>query len=160
MSLRTVFELSDEWHEAIANHQSDDNTLFPEPWTGPAEVDGYLIVPITNTADLYREGNRMRHCVASYAHQVTWRQCYFYHVEKKGKPIATVELLREGTKPKLGQVRGPCNAVADKKIMQILRKWARQVKELPAPEGAQQTDSSGPRLVQNVGDHELDDIPF
>ena len=48
MSLRTVFELSDEWHEAVADHQSDHNTPFPKPWAGPAEVDGYQITPITN----------------------------------------------------------------------------------------------------------------
>ena len=126
-----------------------------EPWAGPADVDGYQIVPITNTADLYREGKRMRHCVGSYTYDVTGHRCYFYHVEKKGKPIATAQLLRGGTKPKLGQVRGPCNSIVDKKVIQILRKWVRQIKEVPALERPFQTEISGPRLAQ------LDDeIPF
>ena len=160
MSLRTVFRLSDEWHEAVANHQSVDPTPFPKPWTGPTDVDGYQIVPITNSAELYREGKRMRHCVGTYGGEAMSGECYFYHVEKEDKPIATVELLREGNKPKVGHVRGPCNAIVDKKVMQILRKWARQVKELPALEGVRQMETTGPRLVQNVCDHELDDIPF
>ena len=158
MSLRTVFELSDEWHEAVADHQSDHNTPFPKPWAGPAEVDGYQITPITNTAELYREGKRMRHCVGSYANETIWGEWYFYHVEKSGEPVATAQLLREGTKPKLGQVRGPCNAIVDKKIMQILRKWVRQIKEVPALERARLTEVGGGGLSQ-AGDLDCE-IPF
>jgi len=159
MSLRTVFGLSDEWHEAVANHQSNHSTPFPEPWTGPAEVDGYQIVPITNTEELYREGKRMWHCVASYANETILGNCYFYHVEKEAKPIATTQLLREGTKPKLGQVRGPCNAIVDKKIMQILRKWVRLVKKLPAPKEVRQTEFSCLPSAQTAGDLDSE-IPF
>ncbi len=124
-----------------------------------AEVDGHQITPITNTAELYREGKRMRHCVISYANETIWGEWYFYHVEKEGKPIATAQLLREGTKPKLGQVRGPCNAIVDKKIMQILRKWVRQIKEVPALKRECQTDFSCPPLAQNAGDLDTE-IPF
>ena len=159
MSLRTVFELSDEWHEAVANHQSAHSTPFPKPWTGSAEVDGYQITPIINTAELYREGKRMRHCVGNYANETIWGEWYFYHVEKEGKPIATVQLLRDGTKAKLGQVRGPCNSIVDKKITQILRKWIRQIQEVPAFERPGIAEGDGPRLFQNVGDLDAA-IPF
>ena len=90
----------------------------------------------------------MRHCVASYENEAFWGKCCFYHVEKGDEPVATVQLLREGTKPKLGQVRGPCNAIVDKKIMQILRKWVRQIKEVPALERPGLTEADGPRLAQ------------
>ena len=160
MSLRTVFELSDEWHEAVANHQSDHNTSFPEPWAGPAKVDGYHITPITDAAELYREGKRMRHCVGSYVNETIWGQWYFYHVEKEGQSIATAQLLREGTKPELGQVRGPCNAIVDKKLMHILGKWVRQIKKVPARKRPGLTEVGDPRLVQNVGGQWLDDLPF
>ena len=160
MSLRTVFGLSDEWHEAVANHQSAHSTPFPEPWAGPADVDGYQITPITNDAELYREGKRMKHCVGSYMSEVTWNNCYFHHVEKGDEPVATVQLLREGTKPKLGQVRGPCNSIVDKKIMQVLRKWVRQIKEVPALERPSLTEIDGPCVAQNAADQWLDDIPF
>ena len=93
----------------------------------------------------------MRHCVGSHANETIWGESYFYHVEKGSEPVATVQLLREGTKPKLGQVRGPCNAIVDKKIMQILRKWVRQIKEVPALERPGLTEAGNP----------LDDyIPF
>ncbi len=83
------------------------------------------------------------------------QRCYFYHVEKEGKPIATVELLRYGTKPTVGHARGPCNAIVDKKITQILRKWVRQIKEVPAVQAPGLPAVGDPRLAQ------LDDeIPF
>ena len=106
---------------------------------------------------LYREGKRMRHCVGSHENEAFWGNCCFYHVEKEGKPIATVQLLREGTKPKLGQVRGPCNAIVDKKIMQVLRKWMRQVKEVPALEESHLAQVGG----LDVAGLDLDaEIPF
>ena len=102
----------------------------------------------------------MRHCVGNYANETIWGEWYFYHVEKGGQPVATVQLLREGTKPKLGQVRGPCNAIVDKKIMQILRKWVRQIKEVPALERECQTGIDGPHLVLNEDGQLTDDLPF
>ncbi len=81
--------------------------------------------------------------------------CYIFHVEKGHTPAATVALFRDGTKAKLGQVRGPCNAIVDKKIMQVLRKWVRQIYEVPSFER--------PHLTQVGGLDEFaidDDIPF
>ncbi len=97
----------------------------------------------------------MRHCVGSYANETIWGEWYFYHVEKEGQSIATAQLLRKGTKPKLGQVRGPCNSIVDNKIMQILRKWVRQIKEVPALERPGLTEVGDPRVAQLD-----DDIPF
>ena len=98
---------------------------------------------------------RMRHCVGSYASQAVWGECYFYHVEKEGQPIATAQLVRLGTKPGLGQVRGPCNSIVDKKITQVLRKWVSQIKEVPAFERPTLTE------VGNPSSGELDgEIPF
>ena len=102
----------------------------------------------------------MRHCVGSYVNETIWGEWYFYHVEKDGQSIATAQLLREGTKPKLGQVRGPCNSIVDKKIMQILRKWVRQIKEVPALKRECQTEINGPHLVLNEDGRLTDDLPF
>ncbi len=161
MSLRTVFGLSDEWHEAVADHQSNHGIPFPKPWTGPADIDGCQITPITNSLELHREGKRMRHCVGSLENKAFRGNCCFYHVGKGGEPVATVELLREGTKPKMGQARGPCNAIVDKKIMQILRKWVRQIKELPTLGEADQIGIDGLNVNPNGPAQILDnEIPF
>ena len=155
MSLRTVFDLSDEWHQTMINHQGFGGPGFPEPWTGRAEIEGYEITPIEQRADLYREGKRMRNCVGSAADEVASGQRYFYHIEKGCTPIATLELLRNGTKAKLGQVRGPCNAIVDKKVMQVFRKWVRCIKEIPAFERPRLKEIGGLDVTQFD-----DDIPF
>ncbi len=73
-------------------------------------------------------------------------------------PQPEAQLVRLGTKPGLGQVRGPCNSIVDKKITQILRKWVSQIKEVPAFERPTLTEVGGPRLAQL--DDVDDEIPF
>jgi hypothetical protein len=70
MSLRTVTKLSAEWHEAVASNLSGPQHIFPAPWLPPATVNGLDIIPIDNSASLYREGASMHHCVGTYAEEV------------------------------------------------------------------------------------------
>jgi PcfJ-like protein len=135
MSLVTVRELSAEWHEAMAKKEDAKAVPFPEPWFPVASlVNGYEIVPITNSADLYREGKAMHHCVGSYDHMVIAGHTYIYGIREGDKRIATVEITRaEDNKPKLGQIRGPCNAPAPKEVVTATKRWLRSQKnELPA----------------------------
>ena len=67
MALRTAIQASHEWHEAVASHMDDAGDLaLPPPWYPPATQGGFDIVPLTTSADLYREGHAMHHCVATY----------------------------------------------------------------------------------------------
>ena len=56
MSLRTVTKLSAEWHEAVASNLTGPQHTFPAPWFPAATINGVEIIPIDNSADLYREG--------------------------------------------------------------------------------------------------------
>jgi hypothetical protein len=135
MSLATVRKLSADWHEAMAKKEEANAQPFPEPWF-PASplLNGYEIVPITNSGDLYREGKAMRHCVGSYSYQVINGSRYIYSIREGDKRIATVEIARDqDNRPALGQVRGPCNAPAPKEVVTAARRWLRSRKnELPA----------------------------
>jgi hypothetical protein len=134
MSLATVRKLSAEWHEAIEKKEDGVARPFPPPWF-PASplVNGYDIVPITNSADLNREGRVMHNCVGSYSDPVTTGDCYIYGIREGDKRIATVEIARDQhDKPYLAQIRGPCNAPAPKAIVTAAERWLRsQKKELP-----------------------------
>jgi hypothetical protein len=135
MSLATVRDLSAEWHEALQKKEDAKAVPFPEPWFPAAPlVNGYEIVPITNSADLYREGKAMHHCVGSYGHMVMAGNTYIYGTREGDKRIATVEIVRaDDNKPKLGQIRGPCNAPAPKEVVMATKRWLRSQKnELPA----------------------------
>ena len=125
MSLRTVMRLSADWHEAVANNMDGPEHAFPDPWVPATQLNGHDIVPITNSADLYREGAAMHHCVGTYADGVTSGYCYVYSVRHDGRRIATAQIVRAGNRPALAQIRGPCNAPAPKEIVAAVRRWLR-----------------------------------
>ena len=58
------------------------NFEFPDPWYPAGEFGGFEVIPITNGADLYREGRTMHHCVGTYADMVHSGAEYFYSVAK------------------------------------------------------------------------------
>jgi PcfJ-like protein len=123
MSLRTVTKLSADWHEAIANSMDGPQYSFPQPWLPATRLNGYEIVPITNSAELYREGDAMHNCVGTYAGDVMVGKSYIYSVREDDKRMATVQVVRAGDRPALAQIRGPCNAPAPKEIVAAVRRW-------------------------------------
>ena len=76
----------------------------------PTTQGCFDIVPLTTSADLYREGHAMHHCVATYVDQVRQGTSYIFSVRREGKRIATISLIRDGESVSIQQLRGPCNA--------------------------------------------------
>ena len=118
MSLRTVTTLSAEWHEAVAAGMDGPAAAFPPPWYPAAKIGDYDIVPIENSAALYREGAAMHHCVGTYSDEVHSGSRYLYGVHRDGQRVATLALARDptSTKARLLQLRGPCNAQPPKAV--------------------------------------------
>jgi hypothetical protein len=152
MSLATVRELSAQWHEAMAKKDDAEARPFPDPWF-PASplLNGYEIVPITNSADLYLEGKAMHHCVGSYNGLVIAGYRYIYGIREGDKRIATVEIARgQHDKPHLGQIRGPCNAPATEEIVTAAKRWLRsQRNELPALPAPQASSATQRQMVDD-----------
>jgi hypothetical protein len=129
MSVQTVMQLSDEWHEKVANARDGADYQFPPPWCAAGQVGDYEIVPITSNRDLYREGRALHHCVATYAGRVSSGGSYFYSVRKQGERVATVELYRSFDSDKrlaVRQMRGPCNAAVSKDVARAVRAWLKE----------------------------------
>jgi hypothetical protein len=129
MSLRTVMRLSGTWHEAVANNMDGPSYLFPEPWHNAGMVGDYEILPITNNADLYREGHAMHHCVGTYGDRVRCGETYIYSIRKHGDRIATAQVIKHGERASLDQLRGPCNSQVPKEVEGVVQKWLRSQKE-------------------------------
>jgi PcfJ-like protein len=125
MSLRTVTKLSAEWHEAVASNLSGPQHIFPAPWLPAATVNGLDIIPIDNSASLYREGASMHHCVGTYAEEVRAGRYYLYSICRDGDHVATAGLILDGGRARLHQLRGPCNAPAPKQISATVALWLR-----------------------------------
>jgi hypothetical protein len=99
MSLKTMTMLSDEWHKAVATTMDGPAATFPPPWYSPAKMGDYEIVPIDNSAALYREGAAMHHCVGTYTDKVQSGSLYVYGVHREGQRVATLAL--DVTRPAL-----------------------------------------------------------
>jgi PcfJ-like protein len=134
MSLKTVMTLSAEWHEAVAAAMDGPAAAFPPPWYAAAKIGDYGIVPIDNSAALYREGAAMHHCVGTYANAVQRGSLYVYSVRRDGQRVATLAIERgpTSTKARLVQLRGPCNAQPPKAVTLAVQRWLRAQGPLPA----------------------------
>jgi hypothetical protein len=136
MSLATVTKLSADWHEAVAVNMTGPNSEFPEPWCPGGVSCGFEIVPITTSADLYREGKLLHHCAGTYANSVHWGQCYLFSVRKDGAPLATLELVHREAGVAIGQLQGACNTKAPKEVERAVKSWLRAQTEFRLPEKA------------------------
>ena len=126
MSLRTVTRLSAEWHDAIASRLDGPQHIFPPPWIDTTHIDGLEIIPIDNSADLYREGAAMHHCVGTYSTDVRHGRCYIYSIRRNGERLATAAIVRKEGRPVLQEIRGPCNVEVSDKIKAAARRWLRR----------------------------------
>jgi hypothetical protein len=55
--------------EPVAANMTGRNFEFPEPWCPGGAFGGFDIVPITSSADLYREGKLLTACASASAVQ-------------------------------------------------------------------------------------------
>jgi PcfJ-like protein len=133
MSLRTVTTLSAEWHEAVAAGMNGPAAAFPAPWYPAAKIGDYDIVPIDNSAALYREGAAMHHCVGTYTDAVQSGSLYVYAVRRDDQSVATLALARDpsSTQARLVQLRGSCNAEPPKAVTLAVQRWLRAQEPLP-----------------------------
>ena len=168
MSLRTVARLSDEWHEAVANNMGETGggtrPAFPPPWIKGAKINGYEIVPIESAADLYLEGKKMHHCVGTYAWRVASGEAFLYSVRENEQRVATIMLVAEDGKPKIGGASGPYNARLPKKTITAVHRWLRGQRIIQPPKPKERDDiiPLGPDTAeyQAAGGDLDDEIPF
>jgi len=123
MSLRTVTKLSAEWHEAVASNLTGPQHTFPAPWFSAATINGVEIIPIDNSADLYREGAFMHNCIGTYADKVRGGRYCVYSIRRNGERVASAGLVLRNARAELDQLRGPCNAPTPKQITATVERW-------------------------------------
>src|SRR5262245_20187386 len=67
MSLKTVRQLTAEWHEAVANNMTEGELRkFPQPWIDGAEIDRDKIVHVTDARSIYLASSAMQTCANGY----------------------------------------------------------------------------------------------
>lgn len=121
-SLSTIIQLSNKYHIDVINLK---NRKFVE-WTKTYEDiildDKYLFKELTNNTDLSREGNRMRHCVGSYAERCLrgYTKIISLRDIEVNQNLLTIEISNE----KIVQVKGRLNREPYKNEKNIIQKFA------------------------------------
>ncbi len=129
MSVETVRTENKLWHEAIAKcDAAKSDYKIPAPWYPAGQVNGYEIVPLDSTDELWKEGRAMHHCAGSFDYRVAAGHCYIYSVRQGDNRIATVELVRKEGKVAPLQIRAACNAEPPKEVKAAVRKWISELK--------------------------------
>jgi len=90
------------------------------------EINGYKvgIFALRNGRELYLEGKKMRHCIASYADQIHARKdLYAYHVCSPDLEEATIMITRNSITWRLLEIRGIANRDVSSAMMFFVEQW-------------------------------------
>lgn len=124
---------ADSWHEAIAKEGDDENyiegmknVVYGPQWKNK-EYNGWTIRRIFTENDLTVEGNKMQHCVGSYADKVDMNSCAIYSLrDPQNQPHVTLEEepAESGT---FTQIFGKQNEEPNIKYKNILKEWFKTI---------------------------------
>ena len=104
------------------------------------------IVPISTSADLYREGHALHHCVGAQGDRVhTGEIVFLLYSQGTRNVLRHWNCSGDGGGVAIGQLRGSCNSQVSKKLVRAVRSWLRSQREFHFPKERKVAD---------------DDIPF
>lgn len=115
-----------EWHQQqcqVGDGEVYDDT-DEEVYVFP---DGYRIVKVTSANNLEVEGNKMRHCVGSYADQVQEGSVQIYSLrDTDNEPHVTIEI---DSNDWVNQIKGVANSEPKPEYKAKLKEWFSTTKE-------------------------------
>lgn len=81
----------------------------------------WSVVELHSSAELAKEGQRMRHCVATYSIRCLAGDCAIFSLRKNGRPQITIEV--DLPKPRIAQARGKFNRSATPTENAAIAQW-------------------------------------
>lgn len=137
---------AEEWHHRLARERTETQTLnklgfafdYRFPYGAiPDQLDlpPYSFHALRSGEELFEEGRALRHCVASYIAKVAHGHSYIIGVRQADRRIATVELvpsIGQGTRWRITQIAGPCNAPASDAVRTAAHLYLAQINRLQA----------------------------
>lgn len=124
-----LYHKSLEWHgRQVYNRlqRADAKTKTATPKVALPPVDNVKF--LSTVGEVIAEGNRMGHCIASYANYAVQGTCYLFHVEYKGHSASTMV----SPTGEVVQSYGPKNSknLASEYGKRVLGKWGRELASL------------------------------
>ncbi|MEO1292364.1 MAG: PcfJ domain-containing protein [Pseudomonadota bacterium] len=99
-------------------------------WHKAQRVRGFNVVPLLNAEALQDEGQRMNHCVGTYADSVAAGRCLVYAIRRGSQGVATFEVVpskHDYGAAEIVQIQGPGNSTPQTKAVSAAQEWlARQ----------------------------------
>ena len=124
-SLPGLRRRSDEWRRQVREGVKGRTEPPPLEWEsliGVQEAGGCRVVPLTSQAGLQQETNAMQHCVTAYGARCASGTSRIFSIQRGGERVATMEIVLQGDRWELGQVRGSRNAQASEEAQEAARK--------------------------------------
>ena len=126
---KTAIEASDAWHKAMA--ESGEGQFYTEgnrfivygPKWKNKDWDGWTIKRIYSKNDLEVEGNKMQHCVGSYADRVDSENTAIYSLrDPQNNPHVTIE-ENPPESHEINQIQGKQNREPIKEYKEMIKEW-------------------------------------
>ena len=145
---------SDRWHAEIARRPFGLAATAADwkvaidyaPLPSYVEVDGFTFHALQTREDIFVEGERMHHCVRTYADRVARGLSRLYSVRQGGKRAATLELRKStGSKYALAQLKGPCNARPPLPVARAVFTFLDKANEIVRSRSAEPAEGDGAR---------------
>ncbi|MEO0809811.1 MAG: PcfJ domain-containing protein [Pseudomonadota bacterium] len=106
-----------------------DTRRGPGRYSKRRKMNQYSLVPLVTARDLYEEGEKMNHCVATYTSAVAQGHCKIFSVQRYGRRIATLEIRwshGQCAQPIINQLLGHSNAAVDSDVYLAVGDWLKQ----------------------------------
>ena len=128
--VRDLPDIHDQMAERfVAVHNFfDDDTVFQDPPVPEPEVSDKNsaagIYALQTARDLYFEGERMRHCIASCSKRIALdKNVYAYHVSSPAGEEATILIIRDDITWRILEIRGVANRKVSKDTRLYVESW-------------------------------------
>jgi hypothetical protein len=155
---------SDRWHAEIARRPFGlaamaadwQVTIDYAPLPSQLVVDGFAFQALQTREAIYVEGERMHHCVRTYADRVVAGYSRLYSVRQGGERVATLELRkawRSGSplpRYELAQLKGPCNARVSRDVAAAVTAFVRRVNDFVVSRSAPSPAASAAQPPANL----------
>lgn len=119
---------------AQRNQPYRDTSWSAHGWnweTTDSEGKQWSVLELTSGAELYEEGNAMRHCVAGYSNSCKEGKTAIFSLSTSGRKQLTIEVSLPNRR--VVQARGVCNRPATEKEMKIVGQWCAEILECLVP---------------------------
>ena len=127
-SITSLAELEALHDRLIENYNATEETKLENryldlygDYPSPPLPGNDFLQPLNSWFELIQEGNKMRHCVASYHYQVSKGTTFIYHANASKQ--LTLALVLKGERWVVDEVKGFANSLPTKEDLELIFQW-------------------------------------